>query len=327
MTSSKSGRPASVDPEAGWGLVLGGGGSVGSAYIAGVLKGLEEAGLDAGSAGLVVGTSAGAFVGARIRLGDRPDQFLELANATPHVGREASHYQPAWDSPSELARRLVGAGGVVARSILRAPLPLPSERLSQQFPPGLFRVRDQAAVARLLPEEWPEKPIWSVAVDLGTSRRVALGSRPEHLRLPFRDAIMASCSVPGFYEPIRMNGTLYVDGGVRSTTHLDLAIRHGCTKVLCIVPMGYEGRTPPNMPHQILRNSAMRGVRRELNRVGNRVDDVMLIQPPIEDLEVHGSNVLRATGNQAVFERAYAQATGHLMLPGFARFIHGLGSG
>jgi NTE family protein len=219
--------------EPGWGLVLGGGGAVGTAYIAGVLLALEEHGLDARTAGLVVGTSAGAFVGARIRLGDRSAQLLALADATPAAGQAAdSHFEKAWSSPAELSRRLVGTAGVLARSFLRAPLPLPSQNLSRIFPPGLFRVKNQARLSELLPDEWPADPIWSVALDLGQSKRVALGSEPEHFALPFRDTVLASCAVPGFYEPVRMNGTMYVDGGVRSTTHLDLAIRNGCHKVI-----------------------------------------------------------------------------------------------
>jgi NTE family protein len=304
----------------GWGLVLGGGGSVGSAYIAGALQALDEFGLDARSAGLVVGTSAGAFAGARIRLGDRPEALLSLAEATPDKSGEIRHFEPAWENPAELARRMVGTSGVLARAYFRAPLPLPPPAVSAAFPPGLFRVHNYPRVRQLLPVSWPEDPCWAVVVDLATGRRHALGSRPGHLNLPFRDAVMASCAVPGFYEPVRMNGTMYVDGGLGSSTHLDLAVRHGCHKVICIVPMGYQGGMP-SFSHRVLRRVAVQGVRHELGRIGRRAQDVLIIQPPTEDLEVHGKNVLRGSGNEAVAERAYAQTRALLTVKQAARFI------
>ena len=45
-------------------LVLGGGGITGAAWEAGLLKGLSDAGIDLTVADLIVGTSAGAMVGA-----------------------------------------------------------------------------------------------------------------------------------------------------------------------------------------------------------------------------------------------------------------------
>src|SRR5215216_6217880 len=56
-------------------LVLGGGGVVGIAWEAGVLKGLREGGVDPGAADLVVGTSAGSVVGAQLRGGRSLDDL------------------------------------------------------------------------------------------------------------------------------------------------------------------------------------------------------------------------------------------------------------
>ena len=318
--------PAGQDAGPGWGLVLGGGGSVGSAYIAGTLQALNEFGLDARSAGLVVGTSVGAIAGARIRLGDRPEALLSLAEATPDESGQYRHFEPAWENSGELARRVVGTSGVVARAYFRTPLPLPAPVVSAMFPPGLFRVRNHPRVQQLLPLSWPADPCWAMVVDLATGKRRALGSRPRHLSLSFRDAVMASCAVPGFYEPVRMNGTMYVDGGLRSTSHLDLAVRHGCHKVICIVPMGYQGGGTAGFSHRILRRVAVQGVRRELARIGRRAEDVLVIQPPVEDLGVHGKNVLRGAGNAVVMERAYAQTRKLLSVRQTARFIESAAS-
>src|SRR5262249_31984562 len=52
--------------ERGLAVVLGGGGPVGEAWESGVLVGLAESGIDMSRADVIIGTSAGAIVGARI---------------------------------------------------------------------------------------------------------------------------------------------------------------------------------------------------------------------------------------------------------------------
>src|SRR3954451_2179954 len=87
--------------QAGWALALGGGGSVGLAYVSGVLSGMADAGLDIGSADLMVGTSAGAGGAAALRQGARPGDLLEMADAEPDAdaaasGRAPRHFERAW---------------------------------------------------------------------------------------------------------------------------------------------------------------------------------------------------------------------------------------
>src|SRR5260221_14766975 len=58
-------------------LVLGGGGPVGIAWESGLVAGLAQAGIDLGQADFTMGTSAGAFVGARLALGAAPKTFAD----------------------------------------------------------------------------------------------------------------------------------------------------------------------------------------------------------------------------------------------------------
>src|SRR3954452_22290698 len=65
------------------GLVLGGGGMVGLAYHAGVLRALEElGGFRPADADLIVGTSAGSVAGAYLRSGWSTEDFWQLALGT-----------------------------------------------------------------------------------------------------------------------------------------------------------------------------------------------------------------------------------------------------
>ena len=47
----------------------------------------------------------------------------------------------------------------------------------------------------------------------------------------------ASTALPGLYRPVRIQGRDYVDGGVRKTAHINLAIQSGATLVICINPI------------------------------------------------------------------------------------------
>ncbi|RMF19945.1 MAG: hypothetical protein D6760_12535, partial [Deltaproteobacteria bacterium] len=50
------------------------------------------------------------------------------------------------------------------------------------------------------------------------------------------EAVQASTALPGFYRPARINGVDYVDGGVRRTASIDVAIEHGADLVICYNP-------------------------------------------------------------------------------------------
>jgi NTE family protein len=60
-------------------VVLGGGGLVGMAWEAGVIKGLRDRGVDLNQADLIVGTSAGAMIGTAIRSGASADDIYARA--------------------------------------------------------------------------------------------------------------------------------------------------------------------------------------------------------------------------------------------------------
>jgi NTE family protein len=318
----------STDGTTGWGLALGGGGSVGIAYIAGALEALTDHGVDLQSAGLMVGTSAGAVAAAALRTGAGPGGLQVFADAAPDdaataAGKSPRHFERAWADRVELWHRMVGSSAVVARSMLRVPLPMPSPRMEAFFPGGLFRPRGDG-MANVLGSDWPVDPLWVVAVDLATRRRVALGRRPADRRFPLHRAVMASCAVPGFYEPVVLGGRHYVDGGVNSTTSIDMAVRAGCSQVIAVVPLGYEPGGRPRAVQRVVRGAAVRGVRRELGRVGHRARDVLVIQPHVEDLDLHGNNVFRGTANGRVTQRARERTQELLARPEGADFVAGL---
>lgn len=47
--------------------------------------------------------------------------------------------------------------------------------------------------------------------------------------------ILASCSLPLFFQPVNLNGKWYMDGGLSHPVPLQGAIDHGCTKIVAVL--------------------------------------------------------------------------------------------
>src|ERR671932_113320 len=91
-------------------------------------------------------------------------------------------------------------------------------------------------VRRVVPEGWADHPnLWIVACDYATGRRVAFG-REDAPRADLADAVAASCSIPGFYHPVTIAGRRYVDGGLWSTSNLDILRNESLDLVICLNP-------------------------------------------------------------------------------------------
>src|SRR5436189_368788 len=77
--------------------------------------------------------------------------------------------------------------------------------------------------------------LYIVAMNLDTAERAVFG-HDEDTSLTISEAVQASTALPGFYKPARIKGVDYVDGGVRRTANIDVAIEHGADLVLCYNP-------------------------------------------------------------------------------------------
>lgn len=351
-----------------FGLVLGGGGTVGLAYHAGVLRALQEvAGLVPNDASLIVGTSAGAVMGAYLRTGWTTEEFWQLALGThPSLegltedevaARNQQIMEPAWHDPVTLVRRGIGSAYVAGRSFvrpvppfvrlpsavplsslrlpfvrlpssvplssLRLPLdPLRSVRsvrlpalpsvpapavLGRLFPGGLFAMTEgRRRFAEELPSEWPERPLWLCAYDIDRGRRVVLG-RPGRAPLAtLPQAVTASCAIPGVYDPVRIGRLTLVDGGAWSTSNLDLAAKAGCELIVGVVPMAFDTSGPlPAALTQLVRRVPARMVVGEMADARRRGAEVLLLRPSARELRLHGRNLMRRSGWDAIARAAY----------------------
>ncbi|MBL7685159.1 MAG: patatin-like phospholipase family protein, partial [Deltaproteobacteria bacterium] len=79
------------------------------------------------------------------------------------------------------------------------------------------------------------KDLYISATELDTAERVIFGW-DEINDISISEAVMASTALPGFYKPARVKGVDYIDGGVRQTASIDIAIQKGADLVICYNP-------------------------------------------------------------------------------------------
>jgi NTE family protein len=221
-------------------LVLGGGGASGNAWMIGVVAGLAEAGVDLTElADLVVGTSSGATAAAHVRSGLPPADLyaaiLSEPSGSPGPNRAPPQSQPM-DAVFERFRA-IGAAATSAAELQRAMGAFGLER-DPGFDPALA-VRRRALVASRLPrQEWPERPMIITSLNAATGELAAF-DRDSGVALA--DAVTASTALPGAGPTHEINGTRYMNGGVRSAENADLAM--GYAQVVVLAP--FAGRNGP----------------------------------------------------------------------------------
>jgi predicted acylesterase/phospholipase RssA len=79
------------------------------------------------------------------------------------------------------------------------------------------------------------KALYIVTTDLDTADRVVMGP-DERNDVTISQAVQASSALPMLYKPARIKGVDYIDGAVKRTTNMDLAIRKGADLVICYNP-------------------------------------------------------------------------------------------
>lgn len=217
-------------------LVLGGGGVTGVAWELGLITGLAEAGVDLSGADLVIGTSAGAVVGAQI-LSGMPIADLFKGQ---HLGRVG-------EIPAKMPMRTSVAIGV---AMLRPGRPEQFRRrvgelaLATETVPEADR---RAVIEQRLPRhEWPERLLRITAVDAETGEFVVF-DRDSGVSLV--DAVGASCAVPGVWPPVTIGGRRFMDGGLRSAANADLA--EGADRIVVIAPITHGGGPSPRPADQV----------------------------------------------------------------------------
>ena len=266
-------------------LVLGCGGVTGLAWEIGILAGLARQDVDLAAADLFIGCSAGSVAGAQLARGVSPMQLL----ATQLDGTGAEQFRPysqqATDDKNHALYGKVGADLQLARRrigayALRSATPTLAERRA-------------IIAARLGASDWPSRPLRVVAVDAhsGEGRSFSAADQVDLI-----DAIAASCAVPGAWPTVPIDGSAYMDGGIRSMTNADMAA--GYSQVVVLAPLGFRDGNPVS-GH----------LRRELQALREAGSQVQAVLPDEACVQAIGDNVLDPARRAEAAEAGLRQAT------------------
>ncbi|WP_405017673.1 patatin-like phospholipase family protein [Kitasatospora sp. NBC_00070] len=233
------------------GLVLGGGGMLGAAWTIGALCAVEEAtGWRPGSAEVLLGTSAGSILGALLATGvqtaDLRDHQRGLEIVTgPLAGIDFDYDTVLGGALPPRPRPGIGSPGLL-RDVVRHPGEYPFlTMVSALVPTGRGSVAPVGELVRgLAGDGWPDgSGLRIAAVDHRTGRRVTFGD-PGAPAATVDQAVMASCAIPGWFAPVEVGGSRYVDGGCWSASNADLMAGRGLDEVYVLAPMALRPSWP-----------------------------------------------------------------------------------
>lgn len=302
------------------GLVLGAGGIVGGSWLVGALEALEsETGWSPSDADIITGTSAGSVVGALAAQGLSPALMAAYigGGSLEEVEEIAERGDLTAERLDETAFRLqralppLGPGSwrLAMSTLLRPRTVTPAAAMTAWLPRGFLSTDPiKSLVDRFVPGDWPDHPnYWAVAADYGSGRRTVFGrddAPPAHVR----DAVAASCAIPGFYHPVKIGRSRYVDGGICSLSNLDLVRDQDLDLVVCLNPMSSLARTnargPADRVATVMRGQAGRRLGAEAKKLRDSGTEVLILQPTADDLPVMGSNLMAKGKRQEIIERA-----------------------
>ncbi len=298
------------------GLVLGAGGVVGQAYQAGVLSALErETGWDPRQATIIVGTSAGSVTGAALRVGVPatdlaaslygvptsrrggailrrilPDDGAPLP--TPSVG---SLFRP-WNLPSP---------ALITRA-LRRPLAFrPDVAAMTLLPRGQVDISERAqGLDEHIGRRWPEG-LRICTVRRSDGARVVFGRTGAPVAR-LAAAVLASCAIPGYFQPVDIGGTEYVDGGVHSATNADV-LRSESLDVVVVISSMSAAHGSANGADGWLRRSVHRRMGREIARLQEAGFVVISLEPGAESRRAMGLRAMAEDRGPQVIAAAYEE--------------------
>jgi predicted acylesterase/phospholipase RssA len=235
-------------------LVLGGGGFTGGVYEIGALRALDLLAVNStvNQFDVYVGTSAGSFIAALCANGVTPEEMMRVVTRQgkppfkdidigdllrPNLVEFARKGALMPLRALSLVRQLVSQpGGVSLMDVVMG--------LADGLPSGLYT---GAGIERYLREVLSEPgrtddfgelacELYLTATDLDTCERVVFGVEGSE-DVPISTAVRASGALPMVYAPVSVNDRELIDGGIVSTTNLDLAVQAGAKLVVVINPI------------------------------------------------------------------------------------------
>jgi NTE family protein len=329
-------------------LVLGGGGFTGAVYEIGALRALDLLSVNrsVNQFDVYVGTSAGALVAALTANGVTPEQMMRVVNnQVPTPFRDINldmllrpNYREFIAKGIRLPLHLAGIARGLGRSIGSFSMVDLAVALAEALPSGIYSgtgleqyVRtvlsdpDRTDDFRLL-----ESELYLVATDLDTCERVVLGAEGWD-DVPISLAVSASAALPMVYKPVEVKERELVDGGIVSTTNLDIAVEAGAKLIVVVNPLvpyvnDFAKEIPtllgtkvrrvsdmgfPKIAYQTFKLVAYQRLHEMARQWEERYPgvDIVLIEPEPDDEMMFQTNILNYTSRVDVARHGFQSVT------------------
>ncbi len=345
---SKKQKVASNGTRSKTALVLGGGGFTGAVYEIGALRALDLLSVNhtVNEFDIYVGTSAGAFVASLAANGIAPEEMMRvLDKQTPVAFRTVDlgtllrpNYRDFVTRALQLPIRTVEMAINFARNRGQVSWMDLATGFAEGMPPGIysgsgvhtylkevFSDPDRVNDFRLL-----ERDLYLAATDLDTCERIVLGEQ-EWDDVPISKAVAASSALPVVYKPVKIKGREMIDGGIRSTTNIDIAVKAGAKFIVVVNPLvpyvnDFKKRIPTMFGSKVRRISdmglaqvgfqtfKMLGYSRLHELSEEWVDrypgvDIILIEPEPDDEMMFGTSIMNFSARLEIARHGFESVT------------------
>src|SRR5215204_6008514 len=329
-------------------LVLGGGGFTGGVYEIGALRALDLLSVNksVNQFDIYVGTSAGSLIAALAANGITPEQMMRIVNdQTPTPFRDINldmllrpNYREFVAKGAKLPLHLLGLLRGLGRSLGSFSTVDLAFAFADALPSGLYSgsgleeyVRtvlsdpDRTDDFRLL-----ETELYLAATDLDTCERLVLGAEGWD-DVPISQAVRASAALPMVYQPVELRGRELVDGGIVSTTNLDIAVEAGAKFVVVVNPLvpyvnDFSKEIPtllgtkvrrvsdmgfPKIAYQTFKLLAYQRLHEVASQWQERYPgvDIVLIEPEPDDELMFQTNILNYASRLAIAHHGFQSVT------------------
>ena len=329
-------------------LVLGGGGFTGGVYEMGALRAFDLLAVNRtiNDFDIYVGTSAGAFVASMVANGVTPEEmFRVLDKALPSPIENASlrtllrpNYRGFASRLAVLPLRLAATARRLAGNIGEISMVDVVMGLAEGLPTGVYHNRGIEKYVRNVLSD-PDRSndfrelsseLRIVATDLDTCERIVFGEG-EWDNVPISRAVAASGALPIVYEPYELRGRQLIDGGIISTTNVDVAVEAGAKFIVVVNPLvpyvnDFEARIPTVFGSRVRRVSDM-----GMPAIGNQAFrllaharlhlaieswkerfpdvDIILIEPEFDDELMFGTSILDYSARLQIAKHGFESVT------------------
>ena len=329
-------------------LVLGGGGFTGAVYEIGALRAFDLLAVNrtVNEFDVYVGTSAGSFVASAIANGVTPEEMMRVLNKQlPSPLRDMDldmllrpNYKGFLDSAGMLPFRLFGFARQLASKLGDASVMDLAQGLATGLPKGLYSGKGiEEYVAEMLADpdrtddfRLLDRELYLPATELDTTERIILGDG-DWGDVPISLAVTASTALPMVYEPVEIKGREMVDGGIRSTTNVDIAVERGASFIVVVNPIvpyvndfskrvptvfGSRVRRVSDMGALAIANQTMRMIAHDrLHRAVQDWEtrypgvDILLIEPEFDDELMFGTSIMDYAARLQIAKHGFESVT------------------